>query len=346
MGKLLCLGWLLSSFFVCAQSQNHLIDFEFEGVTLNGIMTSPKNATPKGLVLIVHGSGRTKAVAQDWYADVREAISKAGYATFMYDKQGCGQSGGTFDYNQPVQNSAQEVIAAIRALKAQQIPGSQTIGLWGISRAGWINPLVINQYPDIAFWISVSGVYARENFNYLLEQNLLLDGLSKDSVALLVHEWAEGNRIAHAGGSFEAARAATQNLRKNAFFNRFTNGNEITREEYETFQEGFMKEEFDEATGQQIHVPNFKDVLSNSNCPVLALFGEKDKNVDWQKTKALYKETMGKHHRLTIKTFPDANHNVFQCRTGGFFEFQDNDLPYIRPEGFLETLTDWLEALE
>jgi len=334
--------FLLLWVFTTLQSQE--FNFEFEGVSLNGILTQPQQP-PKGMVLIVHGSGRTNAVAQNWYADVRDAIGKAGYATFMYDKQGCGKSGGEFEYNQPVQNSAEEVIAAIEALKREKITGSQTIGLWGVSRAGWINPLVIHQYPDIAFWISVSGVYARENFNYLLKENLQLEGLPKDSIDLLVHEWEEGNRIVHAGGSFEAAEAATQNLSNNAFMKRFNNGHEFTKAEYEAFQKKFVAADFDESAGQQIHVPNFDALLSKVDCPVLAVFGELDKNVNWRITKALYEKTLGTHNKLTIKTYTKTNHNLFLCKTGGFFEFQDTDLPYQRPPGYLETLTEWLQGL-
>ncbi|MEM8928134.1 MAG: alpha/beta fold hydrolase [Bacteroidota bacterium] len=333
---------LLFSSLLIAQPQE--FNFDFEGVTLNGVLTQPKE-TPKGLVVIVHGSGRTNAVAQDWHGDVRHALAQAGYATYMYDKQGCGKSEGSFDYNQPVQKSAQEVLTAIEALKAKNIPGSQTIGLWGISRAGWINPLVIQASPDIKFWISISGVYARENFNYLLEENLLLEGMPRDSVDLLVNEWAEGNRIMHAEGSFEAAQAATQNLRKNGFLNRFNNGNQITKEAYVAYQKDFMKEAFDEATGQQIYIADFDKILSKIDCPVLAVFGEKDKNVDWRITKALYEKTLGPKGRLTIHSYPSANHNLFDCKTGGFFEFQDHKLPYIRPEGYLEGMKEWLDHL-
>lgn len=149
---------ILSTIFSQAQGKKELFDFQFEGFTLNGVLNFPINNPPKGMVLIVHGSGQTNAVAQEWHQDIRETLVKAGYATFMWDKMGCGKSGGTFNYNQPVHNSAMEVIGAINTLKEKQIAGSDVIGLWGISRAGWINPIVINEYKDIKFWISVSRV--------------------------------------------------------------------------------------------------------------------------------------------------------------------------------------------
>lgn len=324
-----------------AQIKKQILDFEFEGVVLNGVLNFPEKAKPKGIVLIVHGSGQTNAVAQEWYHDVREAILKAGYATYMWDKMGCGKSGGTFNYNQSVENSALEVIAAINTLKKQQISGSSEIGLWGISRAGWINPIVINQYKRIKFWISASGVDSKENFKYLLEQNLRIIGHPKDSINLIVNEWLEGSKISHLGGSFEAYQNATPNLGKNKFWLRFTNGG-ITEEGYYDYQQTFMKEKLDEETGLQVYVENFETILSNIDCPVLALFGEKDMNVDWNQTKHLYEKVLTHTRDLTIKSFPDCNHNLFQCETGGFYEFQDNNLPWTRCNEFLNTMTDWL----
>jgi len=100
-----------------AQIKREVLEFEFEGVILNGILNIPENASLKEIVLIVHGSGQTNAVAQEWYYDVRETIVKSGYTVYMWDKRGCGNSSGTFDYNQAVQNNASEVIAAINVLK-------------------------------------------------------------------------------------------------------------------------------------------------------------------------------------------------------------------------------------
>ncbi|WP_422104816.1 alpha/beta hydrolase family protein [Winogradskyella sp.] len=324
--------------------QKQILDFDFEGVTLNGVLNLPKDQKPKGLVLIIHGSGRTNAVAQNWYADIRETIVNSGYATYMWDKMGCGQSGGTFNNNQSVYNSADEAIAAIMALKAQNIPGTHSFGLYGGSRGSWINPIIINQYKDIAFWISISGVDDKENFKYLLENNLRIAGMPKDSIALLANEWLKATKIQHSGGSFESAKKAAPNLSKNAFILRF-NGGPYKEEDYYQYQETSKVQVLDEATGLPIVITDFDNMLSNINCPVLAIFGEKDMHVDWRKTKALYEKTLGKTTDLTIKSFPDTNHNLYKCKTGGFYEFQDHDLPWERPEGFLQTLSDWLAQL-
>ncbi|MBS9463428.1 alpha/beta hydrolase [Flagellimonas sp. 389] len=343
---ILTLFLLLVGINAKAQTDKQSFDFEFEGIQLNGILNIPEDVNPKGIVLIVHGSGRTNAVEKNWYADVRGTILEAGYGTYMWDKMGCGKSGGTFNYNQPVQNSVLEVIAAITQLQQKKIPGSEHIGLWGISRAGWINPLVINKSKDIKFWISVSGVDDKENFSYLFEENLKINGVPKDSIQILSDELINNYRLTHSGADFETYMTATKNLRKNSFLSRFNNGRKVTEEGYYEYQKTFMKAGFDEETGLQVYIEDFESVLSTIDCPVLALFGEKDKNVDWRKTKTLYKNTLGKNIDLTIKSFPDCNHNLFQCKTGGFYEFQDTGLPRERCNGFLNTIKNWLHEIE
>lgn len=69
-------------------------------------------------------------------------------------------------------------------------------------------------------------------------------------------------------------------------------------------------------------------------------------NVDWNETKHLYEKVLTHTTDLTIKSFPDCNHNLFQCETGGFYEFQDNKLPWTRCTEFLYTMTDWLSKLK
>ncbi len=338
--------FLLSFFqYSIAQQNGKSFDFEFEGYTLNGILNLPDNGNPKGLVMIVHGAGCPNSVATNLHGDVRQTLTEAGYATYMYDKMGCGKSEGTFDYNQPVDNSADEVISAIKALQKAEIPGSKKIGLWGISRAGWINPIVINKYQDIAFWISVSGVDDKENFNYLLGQNLRIQGWPQDSIVYVVNELREGVRLTHSGATYEEYLNATQQIRKNPFLNRFNGGSKITEEGYYSYQKEFMKKELDEKTGLEIYVPGFEKILSKVDCPVLAVFGELDMNVDWKKTKALYETTIGDNSKLTVATYPDCNHNIFKAKTGGFYEFEDNNLEHIRCDGYLETLSHWLANL-
>jgi len=325
------------------QMKTESFEFQSDGRRLSGLLDLPIDQKPSSIVVIIQGSGRSDVVAGNWYSDLRSHFVQLGLASCIWDKPGCGKSEGQFDMNQSVQNSAKEALAAIEELKHRYIPGAAKIGLWGISRAGWICPLVIEAYPSIAFWISVSGTDDRENFGYLLESNFRIEGRSEPETQLLVAEWKRGNDIFRKGGAFEEYQKATQHLRADTFW-LSVSGDQYTEEGFLRNQKQFIIEhhQFDEETGLMIYVPNFRETLKNIHCPVLAIFGERDANVDWRKTIALYKETIGKdtNAKLTIRTFPNCNHNIVKCNTGGFREHIETWQPC---DGYFDAMSTWLK---
>lgn len=313
------------------------LDFQFDGKRLSGVLDLPADRPPSAIVVFVMGHGKTDVVAGKWYYDLRTRFAQVGLGSYLWDKAGCGKSEGEYDHEQTVQSSAQETLAAIAELKRRGIAGSDRIGLWGISRAGWICPLVIQQLPSVAFWISVSGTDDKESFGYLLESNLSIEGRSESAVRSLLAEWRRGNEIFRKGGSFEENQRATVKLRQDPFFKSFF-GEEQTKAAYLQAQKTFIAQHhpFDEASGLMIYVPVFRQILKTIRCPVLALFGEKDSVVDWRSTMALYKETIGSgaDADLTIKTFPSCNHNMLQCRTCGVREDRETTGPRPACDGY------------
>lgn len=114
-----------------------------------------------------------------------------------------------------------------------------------------------------------------------------------------------------------------------------------TRESYEKDQTAVMAQlnyERDPETKSVIVIPNFKKVLKKIPCPVLAIFGEKDFVVDWQRTKALYEEVI-KKKKLMIKTFPNGNHGVLKCKTGAANEKLET---FEFCAGYFDSIREWL----
>ncbi len=202
---------------------------------------------------------------------------------------------------------------------------------------------MITQYP-IAFWISVSGTDGEENFGYLLEKNFVIEGRSKAQAKKLVNQWLKGIEIARTGETFEENLKATEELRRDSFF-IYLNGNGVpTKEGFLQWQKKIQSGEnpIDTVTGLPIYIPEFDKVLGKVNCPVLAIFGDKDCIVDWKKTKALYKRTIGKNPAasLTTRVFPNCDHGMVQCKTGGIREDLTNA---SAPDEYFETMISWLK---
>ncbi|MEO3690315.1 alpha/beta hydrolase family protein [Roseateles paludis] len=313
--------------------------FQSGGHRLSGFLDRPDEGVAQGVVIIIHGYGRTDVKSQTSWADLRQLFTSMGLATVVWDKPGCGHSEGEFDANQPVADSAREVVDAAQALRARGVAGAAHIGLWGISRAGWIAPLAIQQDRAIAFWISVSGVDDQESFGYLLHTNLLIEGRTPNQAQELTEQWKQGGATLRAGGSYQDYLAATQDLRKDPFLMWLG---------FKADEPGFRQEQAQwlakpgqvhPETGLVIYVPGFADILAHIDIPVLAVFGEKDSSVDWRRTQALYERTLGRN--LTVLSFANANHNLHQAKTGGLREMMEMQRREPVP-GYREAMAAWL----
>lgn len=333
-----------------ADMRSERVRFDANGLSLSGLLSVPEQGEANALVILVHGYGKTNAVEQNWHYDLRSRFATIGVASFLWDKPGCGDSEGEFDPNQSIESSAGEVTAAAAFLRGRNVPGAHKIGLWGVSRAGWIAPLAASQDKSIAFWISVSGVDGNESFGYLLKSNWRIEGYSDERIDQLYGEWLKGAQMAIKGASYEEVMAATANLREDPFYRYMSGGDTSpTEEAYEAAAKSMrqLSHGFDAETGLVIYVEDFADKLASLDMPVLALFGEQDTSVNWRASIALYERTIGRNPgaSLTVEIFPNANHNLHKSSTGGFKEMLDIlNAPETAP-GYYDVILTWLQEV-
>ncbi|MEM1082129.1 MAG: alpha/beta hydrolase, partial [Pseudomonadota bacterium] len=209
--------------------------FESSGLTLSGVFDAPIHKA-QALIVLVHGYGPTDIRQWNTFAALRRQFNDIGIATAVWDKPGQGRSGGEFDINQSVYSSAEEVLAAAQYLREQNAPGSDRIGLWGVSRAGWIAPIALSRDSAIDFWISVGGTTAEDNFGHLLLSNWPYEGGTHADSKRLAAEWRRGCELLRTGGSYDDFLTATQTLRANAYIVE-RRGAWRTREAFESQQQ-------------------------------------------------------------------------------------------------------------
>ncbi len=323
------------------------IDFTFtsSGLELSGIFDTPSVSSAKALVIFVHGYGETNIRKRNAYSELRRRFNQIGIATAVWDKPGQGRSKGQFDINQPVSSSAEEVVDAATFFRTVDAPGSDRIGIWGISRAGWIAPLALKKDKNIDFWISVSGTTAEDNFAYLLLSNLPYEGGSKAQAEQLAEQWREGCEVFRKGGAYETYLQVTQALRANEYIKNMR-GEWPTRGQYQSYQGACVDgscPDVDNDMCSYVFVKKFDAMLTSLDVDMLAIFGEKDLNVDWRKTRNLYESTIGANPKasLLVRSFEDADHNLNVSGTGSIKEMTRMSNTR-KSEGYYDLQVDWL----
>ncbi|MEM6805054.1 MAG: alpha/beta hydrolase [Bacteroidota bacterium] len=339
----------LSIFFFSSNPifcQANSFEFEYKDLKYQGAIELP-NQEVRGLIVLIPGHGPTDFIEGEEYKELRSFFKESGFAVCFWDKAGCGKSEGTYDHNQSIESSVEEAQAALTKLKALDVPGSTQMGLWGISRAGWICPLIIEKEPSIAFWISVSGTDQFENSRYMLEANLRVEGRSEAEIEVLMDEWDHYQKILVRGGeSLDDFLKAIPKLMNDPYFN--PNNFQFTEEIFTAIQDAYQNNggSYDDSTNLAIMVNDFEYKLKRLDIPVLAVFGERDSQVDWRKTQILYERTIGSNSKadLRIHTFPNANHTLQSCESGGINENLEK-FGYAVCEGYYDSIRMWLNKL-
>lgn len=339
------LALALSPFSLTASAEidRERFSFIYQDVSYTGEIMMPER-TPLGVIIIVPGHGPTEFVEGTQFLGERRFFVEQGYSVAYWDKAGTGLSEGTYDHNQSIESSADESVAALAALDALDLENFENLGVWGISRAGWIVPKMLEQYSGIDFWVSVSGTTELNSSRYMLEANLIAEQRSAEEIDLLMSEWDDYQRILVRGGTLEEFNQKTANLMIDPYFNRndFQMTEEILVNIQSYFQSGEMA--FDEATNQAIMHPELETTLRRLSIPVLAILGRLDSQIDWRATGDLYLRAADQGQLPLSLVFLDTcNHTMQQSVTGGIYENLPEDTPAC--EGYYETMADWLNRL-
>jgi pimeloyl-ACP methyl ester carboxylesterase len=122
-------------------------------VMLAATFTRPAGCTRCPAAVLVHGSGPSRRAGLAAYA--RDLVSH-GVAVLLYDKRGSGASTGDWTASS-LDDLAEDVIHAMKALAARPGVDADRIGLWGVSQAGWVIPRAVAKGAKPAFLIMVTG---------------------------------------------------------------------------------------------------------------------------------------------------------------------------------------------
>ena len=300
------------------------ISFTNAGYTFNGTLTLPQNCsktTP--VVLMVTGSGQQNRDEELFdhkpFAVIADAMARQGIASLRYDDRGWGDK--SLDFSQfTTADFLQDAASALPLLRKR----FNKVGVLGHSEGGTIAMMLASE-GKADFIVSLAGmaISGKETLVMQNRQAMSALGLPKDvvdsyctTISNILDEIAKGKKTSEI-----SIDGVPDNLKP------------ILKRELEQTSSPYIRHFITLDAGKQ---------LSNIKCPVLALNGTKDTQVDCTaNTTQLEKCLTNCKH--TIKKIDGANHLFQHCTTGSIVEYQQIE-ETIAPD-VLETITKWINEL-
>ena len=274
-----------------------------------GDLRLPGGSGPFPVVLFVHGDGPSDRTGFGYYPPVMERMLQAGFATFAWDKPGTGESTGNLSEPNLRHKRAQILLDAIELMKTRPDIDPQRIGVWGGSQAGYVIPIALTQTEDIAFVICVScaGESGQDEMGYQVMALGLCQDMPKEKSAEIDRLLAEldQNRSYETYPQYLAYRKSMADLA--ALVPVSLARWPVIPEE--TWQANPIENE---------SVWNPVPVFSQLKIPVLAIFGDKDRQGDALQAAFAYRKALSEagNPKSRVEVFPNANHGIFTSKTG------------------------------
>lgn len=316
-----------------------------ENFDLAGTLTLPQGKGPFPAVVLISGSGqqdRDETIySHKPFKVIADHLTRNGIAVLRYDDRGMGGSKGSLN-NATLLNFADDATAAVAFLSSRPEIDNKKIGLVGHSEGGLIAPIVASKYPGIAFIISLSGTgvngkevmlkQARDILKASATPEKEIDEAVSTNKMLFELALSEPDQRAFAKKALEA-------YGKELDAKGLSPGEQ--KERMSNFATGILQ--VNNAWMRYFIATEPAIFWSKVKCPVLALNGEKDLQVNYEQNLPAIKAALQKGGNKKVKTIalPDLNHLFQHCTTG-------NPSEYIVIEetfspGVLDIMTRWIK---
>ena len=301
------------------------VTFQNGAVSLNGTLTLPANCTKSTpVVVMVTGSGQQNRDEELFlhrpFAVISDAFARNGIATLRYDDRFYGDASAVFS-NYTTQDFTEDASCAIQLVRQR----FDKVGVLGHSEGGAI-ALLLAADKKVDFVVSMSGMVASGRETLLQQNNDMLHAMSNlpdDIINAYLQAFGEGLDGIIAGKKPEEIPLPEM----------------LPASMSQSFQTA-MKQAANPWFRHFLQV-NPSAVLSNISCPVLAIGGKKDLQVNSaQHLGLLEKGLKGKGHKIV--DLPDLNHLLQHCQKGTVDEYGEIE-ETISPEA-LQIMVDWLKV--
>lgn len=297
------------------------------GVTLAGTLTLPEGDGPFPAAVLVSGSGpqdrNEELLGHKPFLVLADSLTRRGIAVLRFDDRGVGKSTGDFA-KATTADFATDAVAAARYLKGRKEIDGTKIGIIGHSEGGLIAPLAAVAAPeDIAYIVMMAGPGVPGSEIIERQQSLIASagGAGASQVEVMGKVTREVMRLVNEGADKAAIKAKVKAL--------LDEMKEALSEEDRKAIEGADGEM--DAGLEQMLSPWFKyfltfdprPTLAKVKCPVLAVNGEHDLQVDPDQNLPEVEKALkaGANARYKVVELPGLNHLFQPSETGAPGEY-------------------------
>jgi uncharacterized protein len=316
-----------------------------ENFDLAGTLTLPEGTGPFPAVVMITGSGqedRNETVfAHKPFLVIADYLTRNGIAVLRYDDRGFGESKGNAAKATSL-SFADDAAAAVGYLLSRPEINPEKIGLAGHSEGGLIAPIVASKNKDIAFIVSLAGPGV-SGYDILSRQTRDILTASGSSEKDAEEAWATNSSLYRIVMAQSDQRQAAKEAME--WFSKDLDSKGLTPDERKEQMAAFTR-----GIGQ-VNTPWFRFFLSvdpavywkEVKCPVLALNGDKDLQVNYEQNLPVIKSAVTSGGNRKVKTVIMTGHNhLFQhCTTGALEEYTTIEETFS-PEA-LGIITKWIK---
>ena len=298
------------------------VSFANGDAVLKGTLVLPENCTRQTPVLImITGSGLQNRDEELFehkpFAVIADALARVGIATLRYDDRGFGESTGDV-VNCTTEDLKNDALAGIRLLRER----FDKVGVIGHSEGGTI-ALMLAAEGQADFIVSLAGM-AVSGLETLVKQsrvsveNAGYTGKDVDTFCQAIHD---AGYVRLHGGKMP-----------------FPDELDLPDELKQAYQGVITK----------IQVPwmikflslDMRPLLGGIKCPVLAINGTKDVQVDCESNLGALRDGLPANPKNRIEAIEGANHLFQHCTTGAITEYRNIEETFA-PEA-LELMAQWM----
>lgn len=301
--------------------REHLSFFRNERLT--GTLTLPDSPGPHPALIVMHSASGGRR-DYPFYDHLVTELPPAGFAVFVFDRRGSGESGGDFE-TADFEALAADGVAAAEMLAGRPDIDPYRIGVYGVSQGAWLAPIVAARRPATACIVVVSGsgISPAQQMDYTAERALRDAGFGDAAVSRALALRGRVNDYYRSRLPRTTVQDELKAARREPWYSRAYLGDDDLVEDV-TQDKWYYEMDYDPL-----------DIWKEVTQPTLFIFPDDDRWVPVATSMAAYRSATATLSNVTFTLIPESDH---------LMGLENESDPRISP-AYLATLRDWLKAV-